>query len=84
MCQCGQRVRSIASRCVRFPKILILKVGVNPLFQPQTAEPIYVSSSQLLIQYILRYPAYLEAALSFCNLKTPYAVLLPKYRHFPY
>jgi len=60
MCRCGQRVRSIASRCVRFPKILILKVGINPL----TAKPIQVSPSQLLIQYILRHPAYLETVIS--------------------
>jgi hypothetical protein len=82
MCLCGQRVRSISSRFVRFTKILILKVGINPLFQPQTAEQIHVSSWQLIIQYILRYPAYLEAVISFCNLKTLLAVLLPKYCHF--
>lgn len=83
MCQCGQRVRSIASRCLRFPKILILKVGINPLFQTPE-ESIHVSPSKLLIQHILRYPAHLEAVVTFSNLKTIHAVLLPTYRHLPY
>lgn len=83
MCQCRQRVRSIASRCLRFPKIIILKVDINPLFQPP-GEPIHVSPSQLLIQPILIYPAYLGVVITFCNQKTLHAVLLPIYRHFPY